>query len=92
MATKKVEALSGTAKRFLTIDDSLRAMEETSVHVKALREKFRLYDSSNYRFPHPYFGKLTAPEWLILIGQHEAGHIEQLERIVDSLKKTETFS
>ncbi|NNE65356.1 MAG: hypothetical protein HKN33_02220 [Pyrinomonadaceae bacterium] len=35
-------------------------------------------------FPHPAFGKLTAIDWLVLIGGHENRHTSQIERILSA--------
>ncbi|MBX3242846.1 MAG: DinB family protein [Acidobacteria bacterium] len=86
MGSFKAEAPEMVApKGAMTIADSFAAMEETALHLKKIRQLFAEYDSSSRHFPHPYFGKLNAAEWLMLIGQHETRHIEQLKRILAAL-------
>ncbi len=64
-----------------TIAESLAAMDETRNSVKGLRRLFEQYDVNLYKFPHPFFGDLSALEWLGLIGFHEERHIRQIKRI-----------
>lgn len=35
-------------------------------------------DLTQVAFPHPYFGPLNAYEWLLLVGQHELRHFDQM--------------
>lgn len=70
-------------KSNLTIRESLEKMEENRKRLNELRPLFESIDCSDYKFPHPAFGELSAHEWLALLGGHEARHIEQIERILD---------
>ena len=65
-----------------TIAESLAKMEENRIRLNELRPLFESVECSNYKFPHPAFGELTAHEWLALIGGHEMRHIEQIKRIL----------
>ncbi len=38
-------------------------------------------DLTQIAFPHPFFGPLNAYEWLLLIGQHELRHLDQLREV-----------
>jgi len=64
------------------IAESLSALKENRRHLAALREKFESVDGRTLTFPHPIFGPMTAQDWLALIGNHEARHVEQIEKIV----------
>jgi len=35
-------------------------------------------DLTRVAFPHPFFGPLNAYEWLLLVGQHELRHLDQM--------------
>ena len=39
-----------------------------------------------HKFPHPFFGELSATEWLVLLGGHEARHTAQIERILSGIR------
>jgi hypothetical protein len=41
--------------------------------------------SGEATFPHPYFGEMTAVEWLILAGGHEKRHTDQIRRLLDKM-------
>lgn len=86
-ASFKAEAPEMVApKGSMPIADSFAAMVETAAHMTKIRRMFAEYDAAAHRFPHPYFGRLNAAEWLMLIGLHESRHIEQLGRIIAALK------
>jgi transcriptional regulator of NAD metabolism len=62
-----------------SIEESLRKMDEAREELEKLRPLFELVECSDYKFPHPFMGDLTAHEWLALIGGHEARHLRQIE-------------
>ena len=62
-----------------TIAESLTKMEETRRALEDLRPLFESVECSDFKFPHPFMGDLTAHEWLALIGGHEARHLKQIE-------------
>ncbi len=64
------------------VSDSLALMAETRQKLHNLRPRFETVDGTAHSFPHPAFGKLTAHDWLALIGGHEARHTAQIERIL----------
>lgn len=55
-----------------------------------LREEMARYDLSNHRFPHPYFGPLTATEWLAMAGLHAFRHTLQIERMIADIRESKT--
>ncbi len=73
-----------------TIAESLARMEENRHRLEELRPLFESFECSNFTFPHPSFGAMTAHDWLTLIGGHEARHLKQLEKLIEkSAVKTE---
>ena len=71
----------------ISIADSLANLDETGKTFAALRPDLENFDLSQHRFPHPYFGDLTAAEWLVVKGAHEARHTDQIGRLIDKLRK-----
>ena len=65
----------------LTIAESLAKMDESNAALEKLRPLFETVECSDYKFPHPFMGELSAHEWLALVGGHEARHLAQIERI-----------
>ena len=81
IATLKLEApviVQPTGER--SIDESVELLKENRLHLKELKLSFEKFDSTDYRFPHPFLGELSAGEWLILIGGHKLRHIKQIEQ------------
>jgi len=62
-----------------SVEESLKKMDETRVELEKLRPLFESVECSDYKFPHPFMGDLTAHEWLALVGGHEARHLRQIE-------------
>ena len=70
-----------------TIAESLAKMEENRKRLDEIRPLFESVECSNFTFPHPAFGELTAHEWLALIGGHESRHLRQLKSIIAKAKQ-----
>ena len=70
-----------------TVAESLEKLRAAQKDLENLRPLFERFDSSDFKFPHPFFGDLTATEWLALVGGHEARHLRQIESL---LQKTAT--
>ncbi|MFL6467960.1 MAG: DinB family protein [Pyrinomonadaceae bacterium] len=84
VASLKLEApdfVQPTCKQ--TIDQSLEKMNENRSMLLQLKSQFEKFDSTVHRFPHPFFGDLSAAEWLMLIGGHKARHIKQIEKLAE---------
>lgn len=62
----------------LSVEESLAKMAETQQMLKTLRPLFESVECSDFKFPHPFMGDLTAHDWLALIGGHEARHLQQI--------------
>ena len=69
------------------ITGSIEQMNANRDAFDALRSDFESYDLSGSKFPHPFFGDLTATEWLILSGGHEARHTAQIGRILEKIRQ-----
>lgn len=67
------------------IDTSLARLAETAAAFEELRPFFEQFDCTAETFPHPFIGPMTAVEWLVLAGAHEARHLRQIERLSTSL-------
>jgi hypothetical protein len=57
-------------------------MAETRQRLESIRPAFQAWDSTEFKFPHPFFGDMSAAEWLALIGWHESRHLEQIRRMI----------
>lgn len=71
------ERIHPTGKQ--SIEDSIKKMDETRGMLEDLRPLFESVECSDFKFPHPFMGDLSAHEWLALIGGHEARHLKQIE-------------
>ena len=70
----------------VSIAESLAKMEETRQKLVDLRPLFESVECSDFKFPHPFLGDLTAHEWLALVGGHEIRHIRQIKNILSRIK------
>jgi DinB superfamily len=82
---RKVEAPervlpSGT----LSIAESFAKMSENDAIIREIRSGLESINTEKVKFPHPFFGDLSATEWLALIGGHEFRHIDQIEEILSN--------
>lgn len=65
-----------------SIAESLAKMDENAVILEKIRAGLENTNTQKHKFPHPFFGDLSATEWLALIGGHEFRHIDQIEEIL----------
>ena len=78
----KVEAPSfvqPTGQR--SISESLERLDQNADRLVELRPLFETVGCTGFTFPHPFFGEITAHEWLALKGGHEMRHIRQIEKL-----------
>lgn len=68
-----------------TIPESLAKLNENDVRLSELRAQFETIDGTRHKFPHPFFGDLSAHDWLTLRGGHEARHIGQIKRLLERI-------
>lgn len=69
-----------------SIADSMAAIEEIASAVNEMRPLFESVDSVTHKFPHPFFGDLSAAEWLVLLGGHRARHSAQIRRRIAEIR------
>ena len=65
-----------------SITESLAKLDENTEQLKQLRGLFESFDGTDLKFPHPFFGDISAHEWLSLKGGHEMRHIKQIENVL----------
>ena len=68
-----------------SIEESMSKFEENREKLLELKPAFEKFDSNGHRFPHPFFGDLSAGEWLTLVGGHKLRHIKQIEKLAGRL-------
>lgn len=71
----------------MSIPNSLAKMEDNKAFLDQLREPLAAKGRSASTFPHPFFGALSAAEWLALKGLHEARHTRQIASVLAELRK-----
>ena len=67
------------------IADSIAKLDELQGQYADLKAKFEMVDGIDAKFPHPYFGDLSAQEWLVLSGAHEIRHLKQIRRVLSAI-------
>jgi len=67
------------------IADSIVKLDELQGQYADLKQKFESVDGIDAKFPHPYFGDLSAQEWLVLSGAHEIRHLKQIRRVLAAI-------
>ena len=65
-----------------TVSESLAKLDQNAEQVEQLRGLFETVDATELKFPHPFFGDISAHEWLSLKGGHEMRHIKQIEKVL----------
>jgi hypothetical protein len=88
IATMKVEAperVRPTGE--VSVEESLQRLEAGREVIRMMRGDIASHDLSGHKFPHPFFGDLTAAEWLVVLGGHEARHTKQIERVLAALRQ-----
>lgn len=71
----------------VTISDALNKMKANRPFLEAMRADLEKYDLSEPKFPHPYFGEITALEWLIVAVGHEQRHTKQIKRLLAKIRQ-----
>jgi hypothetical protein len=69
------------------IADSLERLDATTASIADLRADLAGYHGTGQKFPHPYFGDLTAAEWLVIRVGHEHRHTNQIERLLKKIRR-----
>jgi uncharacterized damage-inducible protein DinB len=65
-----------------SVAQSLEKMKENAKLLNHIRKGLETVNTQKAKFPHPFFGDLTATEWVALVGGHELRHIDQIEEIL----------
>jgi len=71
----------------VTIAEALQRLNANRPAYEAMRSDLEKYDLSGPKYPHPYFGDITAAEWLIVAGGHEHRHAKQIERMIEKIRQ-----
>ena len=70
----------------LSIAESLERLRSSMRSIEDLRSEIETFDGGDHKFPHPFFGELTAAEWLVVRGGHEHRHTAQIERLLEKIR------
>ena len=70
----------------VSINEALEQMKASAEVFATLKPDFETYDNSEHKFPHPFFGPITATEWLVLAGGHKMRHIKQIEKLIERVR------
>lgn len=71
----------------MAINEALEHLQSIRSELHEMKPLFNAHNSADYQFPHPYLGELSAGEWLVLIGGHEARHTKQIGSMLEKLRK-----
>jgi hypothetical protein len=71
----------------VSIGESVQRLVAADHALDAIRDDLERLDVSDHTFPHPFFGELTAAEWLVIVGLHEQRHTQQIERILETIRQ-----
>ena len=70
-----------------TIEESLALLDQNDEKFLDLRPVFESVDDTGHKFPHPYFGDMTATEWFAVKIAHEARHTRQIQALVEKIRR-----
>jgi hypothetical protein len=70
----------------VAIPFSMQKLTSAEADIDALRPDMERLDLSGHTFPHPFFGDLTAAEWLVVAGGHEIRHTLQIQRVLEQIR------
>mgnify|MGYP000312412254 FL=1 len=71
----------------IEVADSLRLIFANGDLFESMRTDFETYELSEPTFPHPYFGAMTATEWLVLAGGHQMRHLRQIKGLLSTARQ-----
>ncbi|CAN5625733.1 hypothetical protein BH10ACI3_BH10ACI3_01680 [soil metagenome] len=71
----------------VTLAEAMARLEANVEPLDAIRGGLEQFDCSAHTFLHPYFGPLTAGEWLVVAGLHENRHRDQIEKILKEIRQ-----
>ncbi len=67
----------------LSVSESFAKMDENAKLLQSIRNGLETVNTQKATFPHPFFGELSATEWLAILGGHEFRHIDQIKEILE---------
>lgn len=70
----------------VSIAESMHKMDEIQAQIDGFRSDMERLDLSGHKFPHPFFGDLTAAEWLVIAGGHEMRHTLQIQAVLERVR------
>jgi len=70
----------------VSIADSIAKLEENRKKFEEIKPQFEMFGGNGETFPHPFFGDITAVEWLVMAGGHESRHTRQIVRALEELR------
>ncbi len=88
ISDEKVEAperVQPTGK--ISVSESIDRMNGSQANFESMQHELETYDLTGPKFPHPYFGAITAAEWLVVAGGHELRHTKQIERLLERIRR-----
>lgn len=68
----------------IALAEALANLQRTRASVESFRPRLEAADLEAATYPHPAFGDLNISQWLAFIGHHEARHLRQIERLLDT--------
>jgi hypothetical protein len=87
IAEEKVEApLQVQPTGGTTVSDSVEELCDNVKTFEKMRSDLEVYDLTIPKFPHPYFGPINAVEWLVVAGEHERRHTQQIKRLLTRIR------
>ena len=70
----------------VSIRDAISKLDANQPDLEALKADLETLDVSEAKFPHPFFGDLTAAEWLVVKTGHEDRHLAQIETVLQKIR------
>lgn len=71
----------------VSIAASIERLNESGRRIAKLEPLFEQFNSTSHTFPHPHWGKMTAGEWLSILGAHKYRHIAQIQNALGKMQK-----
>jgi len=95
LTVTKVKLVAPAAYRptgTLSTEEALEQLRSIRARLLEGVQKANGLDLTKTTFPHPFLGPLDGYQWLLLIGQHEMRHLNQMKDTVQTLTATPTAS
>jgi len=71
----------------VSIGEALEQLAATETAFDAMRADMESYELGGHTFPHPFFGEMTAGEWMVVAGLHEKRHLSQMESLLSAIRQ-----